>query len=187
MSLEKDPIFKTIYRDLKRGIELTMEQGHHVSAAILLFSSIDILANLDRPEGKVEGESGDFFRWVERYLLRFLPAGIPGEEVYSARCAVVHTAGSESRRTRDGSVRKVAFMVGGNLAIAYNPQIDRALIVINLDLLVKAFFSAIDTFLVDAFADPKRAAVIGRRLGQMLTSMSYKPEQTPPAGRTART
>jgi hypothetical protein len=46
-----------------------------------------------------------------------------------------------------------------------------------LDLLVQVFFRAIDTFLVDAFVDPKRKAVIETRLGQMLTSMAYKPEQ----------
>lgn len=177
MALEKDPITRTIYGDLKRGIAVALEQGFHVSAAIILFSSIDILANLDRPGGKVEGEAPDFVRWVERYLLPLLPAGIPGEEVYSARCAVVHTAGAESRRTRDGSVRRVSFTVGGGPPIAYNAKVDSTLVLINLDLLVKAFFSAIDMFLMDAFKDPTRRAVIEKRLGQMLTSIPYKPER----------
>jgi len=35
-ALEKDPLTQTIYDDLKRGIELTLEHGHHASTIIIL-------------------------------------------------------------------------------------------------------------------------------------------------------
>lgn len=179
-SLEKDPLTKTIYGDLKRGIEVMMEQKHFASALILLFSSMDIVSHLDRPENKVEGDSDDFIRWCERYMMRDLPSGIPAEELYSARCAVLHTMGVESSWTRKGRVRRVGYTVGDGPAIAYNPKIDPEFALINLDLLVRAFFAAVDRYVVDAFADPKRGPIVEKRLGKMLMSTPYRPEEAKP-------
>jgi hypothetical protein len=174
-SLERDPLTKTIYGDLKRGIETTLEQRFHASALIILFSSMDIMAHLDRPETKVEGDASDFIRWCERYLMLDLPAGIPAEELYATRCAVLHMMGVESRLSRKGKVRRVGFMVGGGLPIAYDPKVDPAFVLINLDLLVKAFFAAIDRYVVEAFADAERRRIVEERLRKMLTSMPYNP------------
>lgn len=175
MDFAKDPLTRTIYGDLKRGIEITLGQCYFASAAIILFSSIDILANLDRPADKVEGDESDFVAWVERYLLPAFPAKIPAVEVYSARCAILHQLGVESRRTRSGKVRRVGFTAEGGPPMFYNPKVDPTLLLINLNGLVKAFFAAMDKFLMDAYADPKRKPLVEERLQRMLITTSYEP------------
>ena len=74
MDFRKDPLTNTIYGDLKRGIEVTLEQCYFASALIILFSSIDILANLGRPADNARGREG--FR---RMGGEISSAGIPCE------------------------------------------------------------------------------------------------------------
>jgi len=135
------------------------------------------LAHLDRPQDKAEGSAEDFIQWAGRYLLPHLPEGIPAQEIYSTRCAILHSLGVESRWTRVGRVRKVGFTVGGGPPIAYNPKIDPTMVIINLELLVEAFFAGVDKYIVEAFADSKRRPIVEKRLQHMLTSIPYRRER----------
>ena len=113
MNIAKDPIINAIYNEIKRGIQITLDNKCLGSALILICSGVDIMANLSRPVGAREARDSDFVRWAEKYMKVVKEGGITGEELYSARCAIIHTYGVESRRTRKGTARKIAFIHKG--------------------------------------------------------------------------
>jgi hypothetical protein len=71
------------------------------------------------------------------------------------------------------------FIANGGPPIAYNPQVDPTLVLINLNGLANAFFAAIDKFLVAAYADQKRKPLVEAHLQEMLTVLATVP-YTPP-------
>ncbi len=67
---------------------------------ILLYTSIDILASLTRPETS-EATSGGFFKdWVANYMLPQLGV-VSADDLWGARCGWLHTLMAESDMSRD--------------------------------------------------------------------------------------
>jgi hypothetical protein len=179
MGLSRDPIYHTIYNDLKRGTRLLLDNECFASALIVLMASIDAMANLDRPEDGVQVTREDFIRWAERYLTPALPFGVTGEELYSHRCAILHTLGAESNITRAGRARRIGFIAGGNMRGGSNAE----LVLMNIEAFAQVFFAAINVFLVEAFNDPGRRERLERRLDQVIMPIPYEPPvEGPTAG-----
>lgn len=87
---------------------------HQESALILIYALIDRMAWLS-----VENEvsNGDDFRaWVNKFLLvqdNFL---CTADDLWAARCALLHTGSVEANDTRKGRARKILYY-GGDLSI----------------------------------------------------------------------
>jgi len=175
----RDPITQSIYNDLKKGIELTLKSDCPISALSLIFCGIDVLANLGRPASSASVNASDFILWAERFLKLPGKVAVTGEEWYSARCAVLHTLGVESRRTRSGTARKVAFVLGGHPPVRFNPAIDKTLILVDIRALAKSFFGGIDLFLVGAFASSEKRKIVEERLKGLLISLPGRREEAP--------
>ena len=108
MRFAGDPLINAIYQGIKRGIHITHDNECYGACLILIYCGIDAMSYLDMPPGQAEGHADNFIQWSERYLspnLKNQATHITGEELYSARCAVVHTYSVESRKTKSGSVR----------------------------------------------------------------------------------
>lgn len=80
-------------------------------ALILTFVTIDSMAWLDRAAGE-DVTKPDFISWVDRYLLPDNNLPCTGEELYSARCGMLHSLTADSRLQRQNreQVRKVYFV-----------------------------------------------------------------------------
>ena len=125
------------------------------------------MSYLDMPQQQIEVDKKDFIRWAQNYLSPKLSneiTQITGEELYNARCALVHTYGLESRGTKGGSARIIGYMVGGNGPIQYNPRINKSLVMLPLEKLKEAFFKSIDEFLMKSYADLNKRYVVQTRV-----------------------
>jgi hypothetical protein len=173
---DPDPIQSAIYDGIKRGIQLCIDNECYGCAMILLYSGIDMMANLSTPLSQSRVTRDDFTRWCDRYIRLPGAEQINGLELYSARCAVVHTYGVESDLTRDGRARQVAFADRCVPEVRFAPSVDPTLVIVSIDALAKAFFAGIDRYVMDLFSDPAKKSDAEARLKKLLTQYPYLPK-----------
>jgi hypothetical protein len=177
MQFSKDPLINAVYQGIKRGVQVTFDNECYGSFLILVYCGIDSMAYLDMPPNQEEVHGKDFIQWADRYLSPSLSNNvtrITGEELYSARCAVVHTYTVESQKTKDGSARVIGYMFGGDRSIVWNSKVVPNMVLLRLETLRDAFFVAIDKFLMEAYADKQRQPVLEARLRKLLSTIPYK-------------
>jgi hypothetical protein len=177
MQFASDPLINAIYQGIKRGIQVTYNNECYGSCLILIYCGIDAMAYLDMPPVQAEVHANDFVQWAERYLspsLKNRATQITGEELYSARCAVVHTYTVESRRTKSGSTRAIGYAIGGDQSIAWDAKIAPNLLLLRLETLRDVFFTAIDKFLTQSYADIQKKPILETRLRNLLNSIPYE-------------
>ena len=114
----------------------------------MAFICIDTMANLNRPKGKNRVTRTDFIEWVDTYLEGHpdQPYKYRGKDVYAARCAFLHTYGSEAElHKEDPKIVKFAYHDGGEHK--YNPNIDESLVLIGTKSFVNDVLIAVKDFL----------------------------------------
>jgi len=176
MQFSRDPLINAIYQGIKRGIQITLDNQCYGPCLVLIYCGIDTMAYLDMPIDQDEVRPKDFIQWAGRYLSPKLSSGatqITGEELYSARCAVVHTYTVESRGTKSGSARKIGYMIGGKRSLVYDPQQAKDFVLLQLEILCESFFKAIDSFLMESYADKKKQPILDARLKKLLNAIPY--------------
>jgi hypothetical protein len=176
MEFAKDPLVNAVYQGIKRGIQVTYDNECYGSCLILIYCGVDTMSYLDMPPSQAEVHAKDFIRWADRYLspnLRNRATQITGEELYSARCAVVHTYTVESKRTKIGSTRTIAYMIGGAQSVVWNSKVDPKLVLLRLEILQNAFFTAIDKFLTEGYAAKHKRPILEARLNKLLNTIPY--------------
>lgn len=178
-----DPLINAIYKNIKRGIQVTYDNKCFPSCLVLIYCGIDAMSYLDMPPKQTDVKPYDFIQWAERYLspnLRNKATQITGEELYSARCALIHTYGVESLKTKCGSARAILYNFGGAQSIAFDATVAPACVVLELETLRGAFFRAIDKYLMEAYADKQKQPILETRLRKLLNTIPLRraPEGT---------
>ncbi len=135
------------------------------------------MSYLDMPTNQAKVYPKDFIQWVEGYLspnLKDSATQVTGEELYIARCAVVHTYGVENLKTKSGSARAIGYMIGGRQSTVWDATVNPNLILLRLETLRDAFFAAIDRFLIEGYADKQKQPILETRLGNLLKTIPYE-------------
>jgi hypothetical protein len=101
-------IFSTFSSNLS-AITTLMEAGHHTHAITLIYSAIDHMSWLN-----AAGEPGGrgFKDWVNRFLFNGNTFDFNAEDLWAARCGLLHTGAAESDLYRDGRAKLVYYVVG---------------------------------------------------------------------------
>ena len=86
---------------------------------------------------------------------------------------MVHTYTVESRKTKSGSARTIGYLVGGNQSIVWDPKVASDMVLLRVETLRDAFFTAIDKFLMEAYADKQKQPILETRLRKLLNAMPY--------------
>jgi hypothetical protein len=163
-------------RGMIRGIEACIKSECLVSAIALIYASIDSLSALTRPINQEDTTAKEFKDWVNKYLL---PQGIltcTAEELYGARCGVLHTQSPDSRIQRQGSgvVKRLIYCwQSGPPADAQKSLPQDATTVIVEDLF-EGFKIAVERFLAAIEADPGLSNRVDKNCSDLLC---YKPFQ----------
>ena len=106
----------------------------------------------------------DFVRWAGRYIRFPCKEQLTGEDLYGARCAMVHQYGAESDMSRGGKAGIIGYMDNSVPEIRFQPGVDPGMVLVSVSGLAEAFFTGVDSFLIDIFADPRRASVAEKRI-----------------------
>jgi len=104
--------------------EYTGGTGQVFVCLILSYSAIDTLGWL-AAENDLEPVGVRFKRWVDRYMLPTVPAlACTSEEIYAARCGVVHTMTPESHAHQRNVLRKLVYAWGSASAQSLQARLD---------------------------------------------------------------
>jgi hypothetical protein len=106
------PTLKEHTEHLLGAISKCVRSGFHLPALMLIYSTIDVMAWLDRDEEANDVTRSDFLRWADTYLLPDSDLGCTAIDLYAARCAILHSYSAESRLTREGIAKTVYYAWG---------------------------------------------------------------------------
>lgn len=147
-----------------KAIDLCLGHALRMPALILVYSAIDFLAWLARPEDKPDMDRKQFTAWADRYVIAPGFSQCSSSDLYSARCAHVHGNNFESSMTRKGEARAVLYAWGvadpAALLSATDHIAKPKVRVVHVETLVDAVKRGAEVFLRDARADPVRWALI---------------------------
>ncbi len=167
-------------RGIKHGIATAILSGNLGATVTLTYSGIDVAAALCRPAAAAQVTRDHFVEWCESYLhVVGAPDDLTGLDWYAARCAVLHSYSAESALSRRGEARPISYRGGGG-APPWVAAIDeqfadgRAMVMIQVEALVDAFFAGLDACLPDLYATPERARVTDARLPKLLAFIPYR-------------
>lgn len=156
------------------GIEACLQQECLVSSIALIYAAIDSISALTRPIGQADTTSAQFRDWVNTYLLPQASLTCTAEELYGARCGILHTYSPESRlqRGNQGAVKRLVYRwKAGPDADAEIPLPADASVIIIEDLF-DGFKGAVDKFFNAVEQNSDFANVVNTHCMELLC---YKP------------
>ena len=172
--LSRDPIINAVHNGIKQGIRTMLEHDCLGSAVILILSGIDAMAYIAMPAKQDDVTRRDFVRWVEQYIKLPCSEQLTGLDLYGARCAMLHNYGVASDLSRKGKCRQVGYMDKSVPEVRFNPNVSKDLVLVSVPALADAFFSGVDKFLVDLFADRNKAPIAELRLKNLVQAIPFK-------------
>lgn len=148
-----------------------------VPALILIYSGIDIVVGLatDVPDGRNE-TTKNFVKWVNRYVAPQKTLSCTAEDLYGARCGVVHGFTPISDLSTKGHVKQIYYAHGKSSEaklkelISLGRMTDR--VAIHTDQLMAAVREGIKRFLEEVKHDEKLLKRINDRGRKIFASMS---------------
>jgi len=172
--LSSDFVTNFVHHQLKRSIRILLEAECYSPAVVLTYSGMDTMAWIGMPAGQETVTRSDFINWASRYIRFPCREQLTGEDLYGARCAMVHQYGAESDVSRKGKCRLVSYMDYSIPEVRFQPSIDPNLVLVSVKALAEAFFKGVDSFLVDTFANKEKAAVAESRIQRITHEVSVE-------------
>jgi hypothetical protein len=156
--------------ELLSTIDYCLSNDRILPGLILLYSSIDIVASLDRPASQPEVQRKDFIAWVDRYLLPGSLLTCSTEDLYAARCGMLHSYSSETKNTRLGKAKEIYYAWGSVSAQQAQQWMLQRIphskaMVVHVGELSNAFREGLDRFLKSLAGDPKQAELVTQHAG----------------------
>lgn len=139
---------------------------------ILIFVAIDILAWTCAEEN--ESHSKDFKNWVNRYVLPGSRLNCTADDLWAARCGLVHTYGVESRDVIKGNAIPIVYAWGAVSAEELQNVINAAgkkAKAVHVSDLLAAFTNALARFADDLEKQPQLMQRVLQRSDKFLTSV----------------
>lgn len=139
--------WQNIY-ELRKAPGVCLQNKYWLSAVKLIYSGIDNLAWLSRVHDRLNVEKKDFKDFVNKYLLPSSGLRCSSEELYSARCGLLHSNTAESKISRSGMARYLSYATGlSSEERGYEhilPESRHRHVVLNINKLYKAYNKSID-------------------------------------------
>lgn len=128
-------------------------------ALILLYTAIDIISSLTRPKAQ-ESTSGPIFKkWVSDYMLSNSGLPVTAQDIWAARCGLLHTSTVESDLSRGGNARHIHYVFDSKeLADSLQKKTDPAMsknIVVSIPHLLAGYAQGILRFNAEIGSDPE--------------------------------
>jgi hypothetical protein len=159
-------------RGMLRGIEVVLSEQCLVSAVGLMFAAIDALSALTRPIDSADTSRSVFIDWTTRYLEPEKRLACTAEELYAARCGVLHTYSADSRLARTNGTRRLVYEWERGPRADEAAELPDNAIRVRVEALHRALRKAVHQFIIDAEMDPDTKQRVSCHLPSMLC---YKP------------
>jgi len=145
--------------NMLKASRLCFEDECWEAGVILLYSLIDAMAWLWRDPSHDDVTGSDFKEWVDRYMLPAPGIYVSAEDLYGARCGLLHSLTGESKKHRELKARKVSYrrtLAEGERWIVqiHMPETLESFSV-NVDVLAATITNGIQKFWDDMEANPE--------------------------------
>ena len=129
---------------------------------------MDAMAFLSMPEGKQKVDRSDFKAWIKKYMKTdsAQPYQYNEDDLYGARCGIVHTYTAESDLSRENKCRKIVYKPNC-LNHFYDLSKHPDMVVLGIDLFIGDFYDAVSRFLLDIDKDDNLRKRVEQRLPHM--------------------
>jgi hypothetical protein len=151
--------------ELKRCDECNLT----IASLALSFMFIDTFTNISRPINKSKVTRSDFIEWSNTYIIGHhdQPYKYRGKDIYAARCAYLHTYGSEAQLHEDDpDLKKFGYHDGGKHM--YNKDVDPSLVLIGVKSFVNDIINAGHAFMEECKTNTALRERVEARLPQVL-------------------
>jgi hypothetical protein len=176
--LKHDPVINAIQKGIKDDIDFNHNAERFRATILLIYAAMDTMAFLNMPAGQLDVTRKDFIYWAERYLKFPCKTQLTGNDLYGARCGILHTYSQQSKMSREGKCRMLLHVNN----IPGDPVRDKGhpkFILVSIAGLKTALFAAIDCFLIDVFASVQKGKVVEKRLQKLLIKYDDVPGTDP--------
>jgi hypothetical protein len=176
-SLLDDSVYKVVQEGIKEDIEIALANNRFRAALILIYAGMDSMAWADLPEHQTDVKSSDFIRWADRYIRFPCAQQVTGEELYGARCGLLHSSGIESAKSRTGKCRMIGYADQGIPEVRFDPRIHPNFVMVSILGLKNAFFAGVNDFLISSFASDVRRPLVEARIDKMVQTFPFRGER----------
>jgi len=138
--------FQTNYKEMLCGIDLCIKEKLQFPALTLIYSLIDIFAYRCYENKSVKER---FTKWISEYMDKDKALNIEPIDLYSARCAILHTLTPSSVLTKENKASEIGYAWGkGDLKTfeEMNKNIDVNLPIIHINELYESLKTGILRF-----------------------------------------
>ena len=161
---------KVIIDGIVRGIRVACENECYQAAIILIYSGIDCMAFLNMPKNQLDVKSKDFIKWADRYIKFPCKEQLSGNDLYGARCGMLHTYRPESNMSRKGSCRQILYINVHYPEVIYKDNIEKDYVIISIEGLANSFLDGVDKSLLDLSNNDEKKQIAVERLRYMYSS-----------------
>lgn len=137
----------------------------YTQALIILYSAIDTLTWANLSSGDVTQKV--FIDWVDKYINPEKELGCTAEDLYGARCGLVHSSAAESRKSRKGEASEIWYATSPtsiNLLREYAKQVNETAKVVYFTDLLEEFVNASQKFCDEIALDETRQQSVNERI-----------------------
>lgn len=156
---------KEKYSILLKSIKLCKDNNFVEPVLIILYSAIDSLAWLNSKEKDIQKRNAknEFKEFSNKYIISKLTQNITADELYAARCAVLHTISSRSINNIKKGIRYLTYANSPHAEIEGNDIIkseNENAVCINIFNLLCALVYAITDFFDDISKDNNKKKIV---------------------------
>jgi hypothetical protein len=167
--------FERMTEELLVAIEALLKGELRVPGLLLLYGGMDIMASLNRPTEHADVVRSDFIEWTERYLLCGRRLACTPQDLYAARCGLLHSCTGESRASRQDEAKQIWYAWGTGRVEdleRFIEDADRSLsVAVHVDHLFHSFQRGVKLFKRALYDDPEKANLVYERADKFLANM----------------
>ncbi len=166
-------------RGLFHGIDVCRSSGCIHSGLILIYTLIDVSAFLDLPPNNRHSSGTAFVSWSNRYLQPQASLGVSSDDLWIARCGIIHGLmgglDKASKKSTEGRA-EIHYAYGSHPIIPteilsrLDPPMPR--VMLHLDVFIRELRLAVARFLDDVIADAAKTANVADRLEKVFANLS---------------
>ena len=145
-------------KELLGAIALCLQSGFPEGALVLLYSGIDTLGLLAAAQGTNDASRKTFEGWCQLYLVPRLKSiegqTVAPEDLWSARCGVLHTSTPVSKLSREGKAHELWYRFQGRMGVNLSVNAKLEPLGVEIEKLAVTFQEASLAFISDLGNDP---------------------------------
>jgi len=139
-------------------IGFCLEKKFYIPSLTLIYSGIDAMAWLYRPEQSDVVTRKNFIDWTEKFIHPEKNLNCKAIDLYAARCSILHSFTYESKLTREGTSKQIFYTWGDanpdKLQKIMDLKHPNTIVVLSIEVLYESFQEGVFGFINEIKSNP---------------------------------